>query len=148
MTSLDEYRLLGRSGLRVSPVALGTMTFGKNWGWGADATESRRIFDLYVDRGGRHALRVDFQAQPKRRLRTQSGSHAALRLPENRAMQLERSAPERFRPERVVTECPLSLRVHPVGVHFRIVGSGRLSRMRLRGSNEQHQSRRAPTRDS
>jgi aryl-alcohol dehydrogenase-like predicted oxidoreductase len=52
MTSLDEYRLLGRSGLRVSPLALGTMTFGTDWGWGADATESRRIFDLYVDLGG------------------------------------------------------------------------------------------------
>jgi aryl-alcohol dehydrogenase-like predicted oxidoreductase len=50
--SLDQYRLLGRSGLRVSPLALGTMTFGQNWGWGADATESRRIFDLYVDHGG------------------------------------------------------------------------------------------------
>ena len=52
MTSLDHYRLLGRSGLRVSPLALGTMTFGKDWGWGADATDSRRIFDLYVERGG------------------------------------------------------------------------------------------------
>lgn len=52
MTSLDHYRLLGRSGLRVSPLALGTMTFGTEWGWGADAGEARRIFDLYVDRGG------------------------------------------------------------------------------------------------
>ncbi|MBM0107811.1 aldo/keto reductase [Steroidobacter sp. S1-65] len=52
MTALDHYRLLGRSGLRVSPLALGTMTFGKDWGWGADASEARRIFDLYVDRGG------------------------------------------------------------------------------------------------
>ena len=52
MTTLDRYRLLGRSGLRVSPLALGTMTFGKDWGWGADATEARRIFDLYLDRGG------------------------------------------------------------------------------------------------
>lgn len=52
MISLDQYPLLGRSGLRVSPLALGTMTFGQNWGWGADATESRRIFDLYIDRGG------------------------------------------------------------------------------------------------
>lgn len=52
MTALDHYRLLGRSGLRVSPVALGTMTFGQDWGWGADADEARRIFDLYVDRGG------------------------------------------------------------------------------------------------
>jgi len=52
MTSLEHYRLLGRSGLRVSSLALGTMTFGKDWGWGADATESRRIFDLFIDRGG------------------------------------------------------------------------------------------------
>ena len=38
-TSLDHYRLLGRSGLRVSPLSLGTMTFGADWGWGADAYE-------------------------------------------------------------------------------------------------------------
>ncbi|PCD02795.1 aldo/keto reductase [Sphingomonas spermidinifaciens] len=50
--ALDRYRLLGRSGLRVSPLALGTMTFGEAWGWGADAGEAQRIFDLYVDRGG------------------------------------------------------------------------------------------------
>ncbi|WP_437931273.1 aldo/keto reductase [Sorangium sp. So ce291] len=50
--SLDTYRLLGRSGLRVSPLALGTMTFGTDWGWGSDRDESRRIFDAYVDRGG------------------------------------------------------------------------------------------------
>ncbi|UNZ53050.1 aldo/keto reductase [Agrobacterium tumefaciens] len=50
--SLDQYRLLGRSGLRVSPLSLGTMTFGSEWGWGADEGEARRIFDAYVDRGG------------------------------------------------------------------------------------------------
>lgn len=50
--TLDSYRLLGRSGLRVSPLALGTMTFGTDWGWGADETEARRVFDAYVDRGG------------------------------------------------------------------------------------------------
>lgn len=49
---LDDYRLLGRSGLRVSPLALGTMTFGTEWGWGADKLEARRIFDTYVGRGG------------------------------------------------------------------------------------------------
>jgi aryl-alcohol dehydrogenase-like predicted oxidoreductase len=49
---LDSYRLLGRSGLRVSPLALGTMTFGSDWGWGAEQDEARRIFDAYVDRGG------------------------------------------------------------------------------------------------
>ncbi|OBZ93790.1 aldo/keto reductase [Pararhizobium polonicum] len=50
--ALDHYRLLGRSGLRVSPLSLGTMTFGSDWGWGADEAEARRIFDTYVDRGG------------------------------------------------------------------------------------------------
>lgn len=51
-SSLDRYRLLGRSGLRVSPIALGAMTFGTDWGWGADPGECRRILDAYVDRGG------------------------------------------------------------------------------------------------
>ncbi|MCP2278515.1 aldo/keto reductase [Nocardia amikacinitolerans] len=50
--TLDTYRLLGRSGLRVSPLSLGTMTFGADWGWGADRDEARKIFDTYVDRGG------------------------------------------------------------------------------------------------
>jgi aryl-alcohol dehydrogenase-like predicted oxidoreductase len=50
--NLSSYRLLGRSGLRVSPLSLGTMTFGSDWGWGADVNEARRIFDIYVDRGG------------------------------------------------------------------------------------------------
>ena len=49
---LTSYRLLGRSGLRISPLALGTMTFGADWGWGADEAEARRIFDAYVERGG------------------------------------------------------------------------------------------------
>jgi aryl-alcohol dehydrogenase-like predicted oxidoreductase len=48
--SLDSYRLLGRSGLRVSPICLGTMTFGESWG--ADEAGSQRIFDTYIDRGG------------------------------------------------------------------------------------------------
>lgn len=46
------YRLLGRSGLRVSELALGTMTFGEDWGWGASREESQKIFDAYVARGG------------------------------------------------------------------------------------------------
>ena len=47
-----RFKLLGRSGLRVSEVALGTMTFGEVWGWGASKDESRRIFDAYVEAGG------------------------------------------------------------------------------------------------
>jgi aryl-alcohol dehydrogenase-like predicted oxidoreductase len=47
-----KYFLLGKSGLRVSEICLGTMTFGKEWGWGASKEESRKIFDAYVDAGG------------------------------------------------------------------------------------------------
>ncbi|MCX4831078.1 MULTISPECIES: aldo/keto reductase [unclassified Streptomyces] len=50
--TLDTYRLLGRSGLRVSPLALGTATFGTESGWGAERDEARKLFDLYVERGG------------------------------------------------------------------------------------------------
>ncbi len=51
-TELNRFRLLGRSGLRVSPLCLGTMTFGPEWGWGCDKEESQKIFNYYVDRGG------------------------------------------------------------------------------------------------
>lgn len=47
-----RHHLLGRSGLRVSELCLGTMTFGTEWGTGADAAESRRIFDAYAGAGG------------------------------------------------------------------------------------------------
>jgi aryl-alcohol dehydrogenase-like predicted oxidoreductase len=50
--SLADYSLLGTSGLRVSPLCLGTMTFGEDWGWGNDAKGSRTIFDRYLDAGG------------------------------------------------------------------------------------------------
>ena len=42
-----NYQLLGRSGLRVSDLCLGTMTFGEDWGWGAAKEESRKIYDAY-----------------------------------------------------------------------------------------------------
>jgi aryl-alcohol dehydrogenase-like predicted oxidoreductase len=46
-------RLLGPTGLRVSELCLGGMTFGAEDGaWGADARESRRIFDVYREAGG------------------------------------------------------------------------------------------------
>ena len=50
--TLDTYRQLGRSGLRVSPLALGAATFGNELGWGSDVDEARRIFDHYVASGG------------------------------------------------------------------------------------------------
>jgi aryl-alcohol dehydrogenase-like predicted oxidoreductase len=47
-----RYKLLGRSGLRVSELSLGTMTFGEDWGWGASKSESKKIFDAYAEAGG------------------------------------------------------------------------------------------------
>src|SRR5262245_7687800 len=49
---LDHYVTLGRSGLRVSPLCLGAMTFGEDWGWGASVADSQAIIDRYFDRGG------------------------------------------------------------------------------------------------
>ena len=47
-----NYKLLGKSGLRVSELSLGTMTFGEEWGWGSNKEESRKIFDAYAEAGG------------------------------------------------------------------------------------------------
>lgn len=47
-----HYYTLGNTGLKVSRLALGTMTFGDDWGWGADDAASRQIFDAYVEAGG------------------------------------------------------------------------------------------------
>ena len=49
--SLTNYRALGRTGLVVSPLCLGTMTFGPG-DWGADEAASREIFSIYRDAGG------------------------------------------------------------------------------------------------
>jgi aryl-alcohol dehydrogenase-like predicted oxidoreductase len=50
--NLDSYITLGRSGLRVSPYTLGTMTFGEDHGWGASPEVSSAILSEYLDRGG------------------------------------------------------------------------------------------------
>jgi aryl-alcohol dehydrogenase-like predicted oxidoreductase len=47
-----RYTLLGNTGLRVSEVALGTMTFGTDWGWGAPAGETAKQFELFAEAGG------------------------------------------------------------------------------------------------
>jgi aryl-alcohol dehydrogenase-like predicted oxidoreductase len=47
-----KYRLFGNSGLRVSEVSLGTMTFGEDWGWGSAKDESRKVYDAYREAGG------------------------------------------------------------------------------------------------
>lgn len=56
--SMDHYYLLGRSGLRVSRLALGTMTFGNGGirgiggSWGSDEDAARKIFNRYLEVGG------------------------------------------------------------------------------------------------
>ncbi len=51
--SLTNYVTLGRSGLRVSPLCLGTMTFGDEWGVvGTNIEESLDVLACYLDRGG------------------------------------------------------------------------------------------------
>ena len=52
------FRTLGRTGLKVSPLALGVMTFG----WGADKAVSRRIFDVYRAAGGNFVDTADMYA--------------------------------------------------------------------------------------
>ncbi|GAU70677.1 putative oxidoreductase [Streptomyces sp. NBRC 110611] len=47
-----RYTLFGRTGLRVSELALGTMTFGEDWGWGTAKDTSARILDAYAEAGG------------------------------------------------------------------------------------------------
>lgn len=47
-----KYRLFGKSGLRVSEISLGTMTFGEDWGWGSSKEEARKIYNAYRAAGG------------------------------------------------------------------------------------------------
>jgi aryl-alcohol dehydrogenase-like predicted oxidoreductase len=47
-----KYRLLGKSGLRVSEASLGTMTFGEDWGWGSPKDEAQKVYETYREAGG------------------------------------------------------------------------------------------------
>lgn len=47
-----RYKLLGKSGLRVSELCLGTMTFGEDWGWGSSKEESQKIYQAFREAGG------------------------------------------------------------------------------------------------
>lgn len=62
--SLIDFRTLGRSGLVVSPMCLGTMTFGTA-GWGADDAAARAIFDAYREAGGNFVDTADIYAGGK-----------------------------------------------------------------------------------
>src|ERR1700704_1949359 len=50
--SLNSFITLGRSGLRVSPLCLGSMTFGEDLGWGASVTDSETMIASYLELGG------------------------------------------------------------------------------------------------
>lgn len=49
-----QYRRLGRSGLMVSELALGTMLFGETGSRGTDEATARAMVDAFVDAGGNH----------------------------------------------------------------------------------------------
>lgn len=50
--TLNSYVNLGKSALKVSPLCLGTMTFGEDWGEGSNVQESQKILSRYVQLGG------------------------------------------------------------------------------------------------
>lgn len=62
---LEGYSLLGRSGLRVSPLCLGTMTFGTEWGWGSDAATAKAILLRYLEAGGNFVDTADMYTNGK-----------------------------------------------------------------------------------
>src|SRR5712664_1214646 len=51
-STIMRYRLLGKSGLRVSEASLGTMTFGDEWGWGSPKAEAQKVYETYREAGG------------------------------------------------------------------------------------------------
>jgi aryl-alcohol dehydrogenase-like predicted oxidoreductase len=55
-----RHRVLGRTGLRVSSIALGTATYGSAWGYGSSPEEARAIFEAYRDAGGDLVDTADF----------------------------------------------------------------------------------------
>ena len=57
------YHLLGRTGLRVSRLSLGTMTFGTENGWGCDRETARAMFDAYLASGGNFIDSADIYTQ-------------------------------------------------------------------------------------
>src|SRR5580765_1593407 len=51
-STIMKYKLLGNSGLRVSEAALGALTFGDDWGWGAAKDEAGKMYDAFREAGG------------------------------------------------------------------------------------------------
>src|SRR6202012_5143589 len=78
---LDQYVTLGRSGLRVSPLCLGAMTFGEDLGWGTGVEESQQIIDRYVDLGANFTDPANFHqgSHSEKIIGDHIGRHAARR---------------------------------------------------------------------
>ena len=78
---LDHYVTLGRSGLRVSPLCLGTMTFGEDLGWGSSVEESQQIIDRFIDLGGNFIDTANFytKSHSEKIIGDHVGRHAARR---------------------------------------------------------------------
>jgi aryl-alcohol dehydrogenase-like predicted oxidoreductase len=64
MSKMTNYITLGRSGLKVSPLCLGTMTFG-NYRWGSEDAEARAIFERFLEAGGNFIDTADGYANGK-----------------------------------------------------------------------------------
>jgi len=78
---LDHYVTLGRSGLRVSPLCLGAMTFGEDLGWGSSVEESQQIVDRYLELGGNFIDTANFytRSHSERIIGDHIGRHPAKR---------------------------------------------------------------------
>jgi aryl-alcohol dehydrogenase-like predicted oxidoreductase len=78
---LNHYLTLGRSGLRVSPFALGAMTFGEDLGWGTSVEESKQIIDRYLELGGNFIDTANFytKSHSEKILGDHLGRHPARR---------------------------------------------------------------------
>lgn len=58
-----HYKLLGSTGLRVSELCLGTMTFGDTWGWGASKEDCKKLLHTYLDAGGNFIDTANFYTE-------------------------------------------------------------------------------------
>jgi aryl-alcohol dehydrogenase-like predicted oxidoreductase len=78
---LDHYVTLGRSGLRVSPLCLGAMTFGEDLGWGTSVQESQPIIDRFIEVGGNFIDTANFytKSHSEKIIGDHVGRHAARR---------------------------------------------------------------------
>ncbi|WP_342380412.1 aldo/keto reductase [Myxococcus stipitatus] len=78
---LNHYVTLGRSGLRVSPLCLGAMTFGEDLGWGSSVEESQQIIDRFIDLGGNFIDTANFytKSHSEKILGDHVGRHPARR---------------------------------------------------------------------